>query len=295
MSAADVAFALGKSRREGRRWRCLCPLHGGHSLTLADSTNGKLLFTCWAGCDRRDLVAEFRRRNFIAGTANARQSPAERTTTDNDRRVARAVAIWQNAGDPGGTVVEEYLATRALKLPPELRGRVIRFHRACPWRNKQTDKIDFIPAMIVAFTSTTGDEVTAIHRIRLDRPQCWPRTERMMLGVTAGAAIKLDAIGDGKLAIGEGLETALAARELGFAPVWALGSATQIEKFRPIAGIEQLTILGETDQANLQATERCAQVWIGERRRVFVAMPANGVKDFNDLLIKRTGNENGQA
>jgi hypothetical protein len=112
------------------------------------------------------------------------------------------MAIWKDAGDPGGTLVEEYLTTRALRLPPDLRGRVIRFHRACPSRNKQTDKIDFIPAMIVAFTSTTGDEVTAIHRIRLDRPERWPRTERMMLGVTAGAAIKLDAIGDGKLAIG---------------------------------------------------------------------------------------------
>jgi hypothetical protein len=198
------------------------------------------------------------------------------------------MAIWKDAGDPGGTLVEEYLTTRALRLPPDLRGRVIRFHRACPSRNKQTDKIDFIPAMIVAFTSTTGDEVTAIHRIRLDRPERWPRTERMMLGVTAGAAIKLDAIGDGKLAIGEGLETALAARELGFAPVWALGSATQIKKFHPVAGIEQLTILGETDQANRQATERCAQAWIGARRRIFVAMPANGAKDFNDLLIERT-------
>jgi hypothetical protein len=295
MSAADVAFTLGKPRREGRRWRCLCPLHGGHSLTLADSTDGKVLFTCWAGCDRRDLVAEFRRRNFIAGTPNARQVPPERTTTDNDRRVARAIAIWRNAGDPGDTLVEAYLAARALKLPPELHGRVIRFHRACPWRNKQTDKVDFIPAMIVAFTSTTGDEVTAIHRIRLDRPERWPRTERMMLGVTAGAAIKLDAIVDDKLAIGEGIETALAARELGFAPVWALGSATQIEKFRPIAGIKQLTILGETDQANRQAIERCAQAWIGERHRIFVAMPANGAKDFNELLMQRTKNESSET
>ena len=34
MNAAEVAVALGKPRREGRHWRCLCPLHGGHSLIV---------------------------------------------------------------------------------------------------------------------------------------------------------------------------------------------------------------------------------------------------------------------
>jgi len=34
MSAADIAIALGNARREGRGWRCRCPLHNGRSLTL---------------------------------------------------------------------------------------------------------------------------------------------------------------------------------------------------------------------------------------------------------------------
>ena len=29
MSAADVARALGDARREGSKWRCRCPVHGG--------------------------------------------------------------------------------------------------------------------------------------------------------------------------------------------------------------------------------------------------------------------------
>jgi len=28
MTAADIAHALGDARREGRTWRCRCPLHG---------------------------------------------------------------------------------------------------------------------------------------------------------------------------------------------------------------------------------------------------------------------------
>jgi hypothetical protein len=34
MSAADIAHALGDARREGRTWRCRCPLHDGRSFTL---------------------------------------------------------------------------------------------------------------------------------------------------------------------------------------------------------------------------------------------------------------------
>jgi len=34
MIAADIAVALGNARREGRGWRCRCPLHNARSLTL---------------------------------------------------------------------------------------------------------------------------------------------------------------------------------------------------------------------------------------------------------------------
>jgi hypothetical protein len=33
--AAEIACVLGGARRQGRVWRCLCPLHGGHSLLRA--------------------------------------------------------------------------------------------------------------------------------------------------------------------------------------------------------------------------------------------------------------------
>jgi hypothetical protein len=31
MNAAAIAATLGDARREGRAWRCRCPLHGGRS------------------------------------------------------------------------------------------------------------------------------------------------------------------------------------------------------------------------------------------------------------------------
>ena len=36
MTAAEIAAACGNARREGRDWRCRCPLHGGRSLTAKE-------------------------------------------------------------------------------------------------------------------------------------------------------------------------------------------------------------------------------------------------------------------
>ena len=90
-----------------------------------------------------------------------------------------------------------------------------------------------------------------------------------MLGPVRGAAIKLD--GDAEVAaglhIGEGLETCMAARALGFKPVWAVGSAGAIRTFPVLPGIEALSILRETDDngANERAAQACAHA--GRRPR----------------------------
>ena len=68
MNAAAIAAALGDARREGRGWRCRCPLHGGRSLVIGDGDNGLVLATCWAGCDRLDVLTELRRRGLLERT-----------------------------------------------------------------------------------------------------------------------------------------------------------------------------------------------------------------------------------
>jgi len=67
MNAASVAEALGDASRTGRDWRCRCPVHGGRSLTLRDGDGGRLLVTCWGGCDRLDVLAELRIRGLLGG------------------------------------------------------------------------------------------------------------------------------------------------------------------------------------------------------------------------------------
>ena len=72
--------------------------------------------------------------------------------------------------------------------------------------------------MVAAMRSIEGDTITAVHRTRLS--PTGEKLGRRMLGIAAGAAVKIDAddtVTMG-LAIGEGIETVLAARQLGFRP-----------------------------------------------------------------------------
>ena len=143
-----------------------------------------------------------------------------------------------------------------------------------------------MPCMIAAFRSIKDNSVKAVHRIRLDQSQRWPKTERKMLGVIGGSAVKLDPVWATSLVIGEGIETCMAARQLGFRPVWAAGSTANIKDLKPVEGVEELTILGERDHgANRNAADECCQRWIG--RNVFYVMPPSGFKDFNDLIMER--------
>jgi putative DNA primase/helicase len=203
-------------------------------------------------------------------------------TEDEVLRVAAARRIWNEARDPRGTLAEKYLReTRKLDLPDGLAGPVLRFHPRCPWR-ESTGKIDRIPALIAAFTSVDDDAVTAVQRIALKSDGT--KLDRRMLGIVTRAAIKLDPAADA-LAVGEGIETCMAARQLGFKPAWALGSVGAISFLPMIDGVKQLTILGEAGEASAKAIKICGTRWRKAGRRVRIVMPSGDLSDMNDMLL----------
>jgi Toprim domain len=199
-------------------------------------------------------------------------------------RSARAVALWNSAVEPSRTRVERYLKRRALSLPDNIAGRVARYHEACPWRGDD-GTIEYRPAMLTAFRTIEGDRLVAVHRTLISDDGL--KLDRRMLGPVAGAAIKIDDDTDVEqgLTICEGFETGLAGRELGYRPVWALGSADAIGQFPVLAGIDALTILAETDDsgANEKARRACGNRWAAADREVLVATP-RVVGDMNDAL-----------
>jgi hypothetical protein len=306
MSAArDIALALAGGRRPQRLPNgsylvcCPVPSHGrgrgdrNPSLRLADGDT-RLLVRCYAGCDRLVVLDELRRRGLLNGaptrspSSPPRSSPAAAREADKARaRIKWAHEIWNAACDPHGTLVEGYLRSRLLALDCDLTGKVLRFHARCPWLNENAERV-FVPALIVPFRSIDDDKITAIHRIRLDQSERWPKAQRHMLGVVHRAAVKLDGDAGDELAIGEGIETCMAARVLGIrAPVWALGSAGGIERFPVLPNVRTLRIIGENDHTNEQAVELCGQRWQAAGRNVRVIKPTDDCKDLNDVLERR--------
>ncbi len=260
--------------------------HQGHWRDFATSEQGDALDLVKAvrRCSTAEALEWSRRWR---GRGEARAPPPNAGGDDDEaRRIERALAIWDDAVSPRHTLVHTYLSGRALKLKltDALAGKVIRYHRACPWKDANGKTIR-VPAMVVAMRSIATDEITAIQRTRLT-PE-GKKIERRMLGVAAGAAVKLDAdeLVTEQLIIGEGVETAMTARQIGphLRPTWALGSAGAIENFPVLDGIARLMILAENDEANERAAEVCGTRWHDAGRKVFINWPTTG-NDLNDAL-----------
>jgi putative DNA primase/helicase len=125
------------------------------------------------------------------------------------------------------------------------------------------------------------NELRAVHRTRLDEDA--RKVDRRWLGDALGCVIKLDpddAVSMG-LALGEGIETCQAARQLGIRPCWATGSVSTFRTFPVLGGIECLTLLGESDKkgANRKAVERVGGEWYAAGREVVVVAPETGDVD----------------
>jgi hypothetical protein len=303
MSAARIAEALS-GRRALRladgSYLVSCPLpsHGKGrgdlhpSLSIRDGAS-QILVYCHARCDPRDVLDALRQRGlldngpsrisgFDRDWKNARAKMRRPREDDDLVRIKRAREIWHAARDPRGTLAQTYLSLRRLALDDALAGRVLRFHPRTPWRNENTGKTEFLPALIAAFRSLDDDEITGIQRIALKLDG--HKLGRRMLGIVHRTAIKLDDNVADELAIGEGIETCMAARMLGIRPTWALGSVGMIAHFPIIPGVRTLRIIGENDQASEDAIELCGPRWQAAGCRVRVIKPTFDVKDLNDAL-----------
>lgn len=231
-------------------------------------------------------------RDYVKSRAGIDDTPSRRRMDDPKPRQAapagddaeirkqRAIAIWNESVDPRGTIVESYLRSRGLDIPPEMAMEVIRFHRSCPFGKGERH-----PCMIAAFHSIQTGELVAIHRTALTRDG--RKIDRKMMGPVGGAAIKLESIAAGSKTIvtGEGIETCLSARAAGISPVWAMGSAEALARFPVLPGVETIGILGELDDsgANQKATQAVGDRWHASGREVHLFLPTAG-KDLNDAL-----------
>lgn len=226
----------------------------------------------------KDLVRE-RLRLQRQPTHTVRPLPPRPTAEpDLDQRgkAQAALAIFEAAGDIRGTIAADYLRCRGLGIDRDL-SHVLRFHGGLRFKGSR------VAGIVAAYRDVITNQLCGIHRTFLD--DAGRKLDRRMLGRAKGSAIKLDADANVTLGlhVGEGIETCLTARQLGFRPVWALGSAGAIASLPVLKGVEAITFLAEHDDndTNLQAIQQCSERYIEAGVDVFVVDPPRG--DLNDF------------
>lgn len=200
---------------------------------------------------------------------------ALRDREERNRPTARK--LWNNARDPRGTLVEKYLCSRRLRLPP---APVLRFAPRC-WNREMGD--DRLPAMLARVDDANGNFI-AVHRTWL-RPdgsgKAALRDQKLSLAPTGGGAIRLAPAGS-VLAVSEGIENALTAIRFGFAAWSAVSSGGMTGVVLPPI-VSRVLILADHDANGVG--QRAAERWLEEGRTVELVMPPRP-GDLNDVLMQ---------
>ena len=300
MTAADIAAELGAACREGSTWRCRCPLHGGRSLVLRDGNNGRLLLTCWAGCDRLDVLAEIRRRGLLDGRSDytPRIISAPRRY-DDASRTTHALNIWRNTQHGACTIVARYLASRGIVLdqwPSSLR-----FHPRCP-RPRADPAGNFVsplPAMVGLVEHVKRGPV-AVHCTYLRHDSGGKadiEKSKAFFGPVSGGAVRFGAPRAGeRFGVAEGIETALSVAMACAMPAWAALSAVGIQSLILPPAATHVVICADNDANGTgeRSAHHAAARWLAEGRRVRVAVPPETGTDFNDVLNGNAAAEIGE-
>lgn len=218
---------------------------------------------------------------------SAPTAPPAKPQKSDAERTRDAVDKWRKARPAPGTLVEVYLRSRGITIPPPL---TLRFERSV-WHPESDD---YWPAMIGIVWNADRTPI-AIHRTFLARDgngKAPVTPQKKMLGPVSGGCVRLAAAIDGHIGVGEGLETCSAAMELAAMqgiplPVWSALSAPGIESLNLPDDIEHVTVLADNDANGRgeDAARDAGRRWQREGRTVKIARPPVGVKDFADLLV----------
>lgn len=236
----------------------------------------------WTGGAQADADERGRvhRRTFRSTSKPPEPPPAAAPDPEIERRRELAQEIWRQSNTVAACPpAVRYLAARG--LPSDYRGDVngnIRAHPACPYGRSTA------PALIAPVNCSRTGLVVAVWRVLL-RPD-GTKIERLGLGPTKGNASRLFWPEGDELAIAEGVEDALAFRELTGLPTWAALSAGNLAKLILPRFIRRVVIVADADQVGTDAARRLARRLLDEGRTAEIVKP-QAQKDANDVLISR--------
>lgn len=300
MSAAVVARAL-RGHRSGDGWLCRCPVPGhgkgkgdrNPSLLVKDGDKpGRLLVTCFGGCDAIQVLDLLRRRGFVDDEIRSRADvhyPPHATVSPPapppHEPSAEALALWRSAVPIAGTVGERYLLEhRGLGLgpdwPPTLRFRPEAVHPRKPGSR--------LAALLAAVQSSAG-RVVALQATYLesDGRKVALTPPRWTFGDLGEGAVRLGPPSDGMLGLAEGTEDALAAMKLTGVTCWASLGAGRMARVALPTSVRELHVFADDDEAGRAATARLVEHHVCLGRRVHVRLPPEGFKDWAEVAAER--------
>lgn len=298
----DLAEVVGRSvalKRSGGDLWGLCPFHTEKTPSFKVDRSGGF-FKCF-GCGERGDVIDYVAQAYDLSFAEAvehlaieaglladregRKRPQQpkraraANRRDSDKtRIRRARSIWRAATPAPGTLVDLYLQSRAITLPPP---PTLRFAPNL-WHDLQRVRC---PAMIAAVAAGPDRKVCAVHRTyllpngagkaRLEPP-------KLACGVIGAGAVRLGPAAPA-LGLAEGIETALSAMQLFDIPVWAaLGSRLDSVSLPP--EVVEVQLFADNGGPGHEAAEKAADAFTSQGRRVAIRYPPGTLQDWNDAL-----------
>ncbi|UJF24772.1 toprim domain-containing protein [Suttonella sp. R2A3] len=213
-----------------------------------------------------------------APIAKQRRKPPELIKDD----IATIQRILGKTASFGDTVrfIASYLYNRGLDLSPPA---ILRAAELDYWHDgRMVGRFDCMVAPI-----TMGAELRGLHLTYLSggrKLQGYPakKMRTRYSGAISGAAVQLYKPSE-YLAIAEGIETALAVRQITGLPVWACLSAGGMEKII-LPPIKKLCIFADNDDAGIQASERLKARAIKQGMSCEIAIPEQSGADWLDVL-----------
>jgi putative DNA primase/helicase len=293
MRPLDELLSLGLdiSKYRTGSYRLACPKcakgRKDDALGLTIEPNGGAVWSCFRCHMTGGISGRQERSNPVREKRRPPPKPQATPTVPDRSRLADAMVIFRDArAITFDSAAGAYLTARGCLVPPV--GSHLR------WIDRHRHPSGHIgPALVALATNAVTGEPQTLHRTWIDPTRPGQKASidkpRLLFGglPKAGAVVRLwpDWSVTSGLAIGEGIETCLAAAH-GFTPIWSTLDAGNLAAFPVLPGIEALTIIVDHDPAGLKATEQCARRWHEAGREVRGWCPPAEGEDAADFLAR---------
>lgn len=281
-----IAGAKVKLFKAGNEFKGCCPFHDDSSPSFTIFANGERFycFGCGATGDVLDFVQRAHRVDLrtaaemlCGGNLPSVAVVEPREIEAGPDRTDEALSIWRNAVPVPGTEAENYLRFRGIHLPipSSIRFARLRYGKRGPEH-----------PCLVACVGSVDNKIVGIQRTYLNAVGTGKASvpkPKLSLGKVAGGAIRL-APAAAELVVVEGIEDGLTLmQEMGRA-VWVAAGASMLPKMQFPAGVRNIAIGGDGDDAGRKAAETAADAFAARGLSVRKFFPLEGFKDWNDQL-----------